>query len=191
MKAAREIRVGNIFKMNNKLYLVLKAEFHKSTAGRRASTSEMKFKLKELGSDNRTELTVDALDKIDHVILDKKECQFLYKIDDVYTFMNNETFEQFEMAEDDLGDTSKLLAADAILNILFYEDSPVSVDLPTTVNLKITYTEPGIRGDTSGKATKTATLESGMDIQVPLFCNIGDVLKIDTRTFEYVERASI
>ena len=75
------------------------------------------------------------------------------------------------------------------MDILFFEGQPVGVELPITVDMKITYTEPGLRGDTTGKVTKPATLESGLEIQVPIFCNIGDIVKIDTRTSEYVERA--
>ena len=188
MKIARDIRVGNVFRRGGNLFVVLKAEFHKSTSGRRASTSEMKFKLRDLMTKNRTDMTLDATEKVDFVMLDKVPSQFLYKSEQ-YNFMNQETFEQFEMDDFSLGDATNFLKADAVVDILFCEGQPVGVELPITVDMKITYTEPGLRGDTTGKVTKPATLESGLEIQVPIFCNIGDIVKIDTRTSEYVERA--
>ena len=189
MKLAREVRIGNVFKLKDTLYVVLKAEFHKSTAGRRASTSEMKMKLMDLTTKNRTDMTVDATSKVDVIILDRTPSQFLYKTDGQYFFMNQGTFEQFEINEASLGDAVHYLKEDGILDVMCYEESPVSVDLPHTMDMKITYTEPGLRGDTTGKATKPATLESGYELQVPLFCNIGDMIKVNTTSGEYMERA--
>lgn len=188
MKLAKNIREGNVFKFNDKVYLVLKAQFHKSTSGRRANSSEMKFKLKDLISKNKTDITITATDKLEYVRLEDRQSQFLYKDGDTFTFMDQNSFEQFTMKENDLENAINFLANDIVINVLFYENNPVSIDLPKTLNMTISYTEQGIKGDTTGKVTKPATLESGLEINVPLFCNIGDIIRVDTESKNYLER---
>lgn len=188
MKLAKDIREGNVFKFNGKLYLVLKAQFHKSTSGRRASSSEMKFKLKDLISKNKTDITITATDKLEYVRLENRQSQFLYRDGDNFTFMDQNSFEQFTMNESDLGNAIHFLINEIVIGVLFYESNPVGVNLPKTLNMKISYTEQGMKGDTTGKVTKPATLESGLEINVPLFCNLGDVVRVDTESKSYLER---
>ena len=116
--------------------------------------------------------------------------QFLYEIDGEYNFMDQETFEQIALRTEDLGDAVNFLEEEMIIQVLMYEGTPVGVELPNTVIREVTYTEPGLKGDTIGRATKPATIANGYSLQVPLFVVIGDKIKIDTRTGEYIERAN-
>jgi elongation factor P len=115
---------------------------------------------------------------------------FLYKDDSGYTFMDNENFEQITMDENAVGESKFYLVENLSVVILFYNDRPVSVDVPKAVNLKVTQTDPGIRGDTVTGGTKPATLETGLVVKVPLHINEGDLLRIDTQTGEYVSRVN-
>jgi elongation factor P len=114
--------------------------------------------------------------------------QFLYATDDAYTFMDTETFEQLTFEKGKLGGNADLLKEDMTVKILVYEHRPIDVELPNFIELKVTDTEPGFRGDTATGGTKLATVETGATIKVPLYLEMGTVIKIDTRTREYVER---
>jgi len=186
MKTAQEFSSGNIIKMGEDVFIIQKAAFSKS--GRNAAI--VKLKMKNLITGQVKEDVVKASDKFDDVRLDKNTMQFLYMSDDEYNFMDNETFEQIAFRADDLGDALNYLIEEMTLDILFYEGKPVGVEVPRTVERAVTYTEPGLRGDTTGKVTKPATIETGYELQVPLFVNIGDVIRIDTRTGEYMERVN-
>jgi elongation factor P len=187
MKIAKDLRTGNVIKYCNKIYSISKAELHKSTAGRRASTTEVKFKLRDILTGDVKNICVDATSKMDYIVLDKHNSQFLYK-DTSFHFMNIDNFEQFEVEESIIEDAKYFLKQDTVYEILFYENKPVSIELPKSIVLTIKYTEPGLKGDTTGKAMKNATLDSDLEIQVPLFCGIGDSIKVDTKSFEYIER---
>ena len=112
------------------------------------------------------------------------------KLNGEYNFMDQETFEQIALRAEDLGDAVNFLEEEMIIQVLMYEGTPVGVELPNTVIREVTYTEPGLKGDTIGRATKPATIANGYSLQVPLFVVIGDKIKIDTRTGEYIERAN-
>jgi elongation factor P len=114
--------------------------------------------------------------------------QYLYKQGEKFIFMDTETYEQLELTEEEIGEGAQWLKEQMNIDILFYKGRPVTVQLPITVNLKVTSSEPGIKGDRVSGASKLATLESGASIQVPLFVKEGDVIKVDTRTGEYLER---
>lgn len=150
----------------------------------------MKFKIKDLISGKVQEITVLTTDMMDDILLDRNQMQFLYEIDGEYNFMNQESFEQIVLTKDDLEDAVNYLIEEMVIQVLMYEGRPVGVELPTTVVREITYTEPGLKGDTIGRATKPATIETGYILQVPLFAQIGDKIRIDTRTGEYIERAN-
>src|ERR1041385_1454418 len=115
--------------------------------------------------------------------------QFLYR-DDRYHFMDLETYEQISLSEDELGDAREFLKENTEVEILFIEGSPVTMELPNFMELQIVKTEPGVRGDTASGGTKPAELETGAVVQVPLFLNVGDVVKVDTRTSEYLGRVA-
>jgi len=134
------------------------------------------------------ERTFRSGDKVDDVRIEKREMQFLYSETDAYHFMDLETYEQIAVPEATMGESGKLLLENGSAHILVAEGKTIGVELPNFVELKVTFTEPGVKGDTATGATKPATVETGAVVAVPLFVNQGDVLKIDTRTSEYVER---
>jgi elongation factor P len=145
--------------------------------------------LKSLVTGNVLEKTFRSGEKVDKPDLEEREMQYLYESDGEYHFMDNETYEQLFITEDQLGENKYYLQENVSVTVLFHNGKPLTVDVPIFVELKVTETEPGIKGDTASGATKPATLETGMTIQVPLFVNEDDILKIDTRTGKYIERA--
>lgn len=134
-------------------------------------------------------MTFRAGEKVERAIVETKQMQFMYSSGDEYYFMDTNDYEQISLSKDALGDAPNYLLENMVIGIQFFEGSPIGVDLPTTVNLKVVQTEPGFKGDTATGATKPAVLETGITVQVPLFVNQGDVVKIDTRTGEYLSRA--
>jgi elongation factor P len=184
MRTAQEYRNGNVLIMDGAPMVVLKSEYNKS--GRNAAV--VKFKLRNLLTGQNNETVVKAADKFDEVILEKKDVTFSYANGDTYAFMD-ENFEMIELHKDELDETSlTFLEENMQLTIKFYGQKPVSVELPNFVEAEIDYTEPGARGDTSGKVLKPAKLKNGFELQVPLFVEIGTRIRIDTRTGEYMER---
>ena len=189
MKQAMELRQGSTYRKDNVPYLILKADRHQSTSGKKARAAEMKFKTKDLISGKVQEITVLSTELMDDIILDRKQMQFLYAMDEEFFFMDQESFDQITLKNEDLGDAINFLVEEMVIQVLMYEGIPVGVELPNTVVREVTYTEPGLKGDTIGKATKPATISTNYTLQVPLFIKIGDKIKIDTRTGEYMERA--
>lgn len=120
--------------------------------------------------------------------LDERSMQYLYKEDDLYYFMDNENYEQIPLNTEQLGDTKKFLVENMVVKILLYQGAPIAVDLPMFVELKIVKTDPGLKGDTASGGSKPAELESGVTVKVPFHLNEGDVIKVDTRSSEYIER---
>ncbi len=190
MKMAQELRSGNTFTRGNVVFMILKTERHQSTSGRKARTAEVRIKIKDLISGKVTTENIDATEKMNDIILDKMVMQFLYADNEDYNFMDQNTFEQITLTKEDLEDATNYLKEEMIIDILAYEGRPVGVELPTMVDLKVTYTEPGLKGDTTGKAMKPATVETGLVVQVPLFIKMDEYIKIDTRTGEYSERTN-
>jgi elongation factor P len=126
-------------------------------------------------------------DKFTAADMEEQEYQFLYKSDQ-YHFMNTANYEQIELSEEAVGDAASFLTENLVVNMLLFQGRPIGINLPNFVELKVTQADPGIKGDTAAGATKPATLETGFVIQVPLFIEQGELLKIDTRTGSYVER---
>lgn len=122
--------------------------------------------------------------------LQEREMQYLYKDSGQYVFMDTNTYEQFYLTEDQLGESRLYLKEQVQVKVLFYKGQPIGVDLPNFVDLEVVDTEPGVRGDTATGGTKPAVLETGATVQVPLFINKGDIIKVDSRTGEYIERVS-
>ncbi len=185
MKEAQDLRAGNCVKVNNNLYIVLKALYNKGARG----ASSVKMKMKNLATGSASESVYRASDKFEDVILDRRQMQYLYGNDGFYTFMDQETFEQMDLTADDLGDALHYLKEQMVIDVIVYELKAVGIELPITVEAEITYTEPAVKGDTSGKVLKNAKIDTGYEIQVPLYCSIGDKIKIDTRTDEFISRA--
>jgi len=148
----------------------------------------VRTKLKNLLNGRVVDQTFRSGEKVKKPDLVEKEMQYLYKDGDSYCLMDNETYEQIMLSAEQVGDAVLYLKENMDLQVLFFNKQPVAVDLPNFVELEVSQTEPGVRGDTASGGTKPATLESGAVIQVPLFINEGDRLKVDTRTGTYIER---
>ena len=183
MKTAQEVRAGNVIMIGKDPMVVQKAEFNKS--GRNASV--VKMKLKNLLSGTGTETVYRADEKFDMVQLERKEVTYSYFQDPMYVFMDSE-YNQIEVERDNIGDSVHYLEDGLECELTLYDGKPISVELPTSVVREITYTEPAIRGDTSGKVLKPAKITGGHSVQVPLFVATGDRIEIDTRTGEYRRR---
>ncbi|CAE6505736.1 MAG TPA: elongation factor P [Nitrosomonas nitrosa] len=183
MKTAQELRVGNVFMVGSNPMVVLKTEFSKS--GRNSSVVKMKFK--NLLTESPSEAVYKADDKFDVVVLDKKEVTYSYFADPMYVFMDAE-YNQYEVEAETMGDALNFLEDGMACEVVFYNGKAISVELPNSVVREITYTEPAVKGDTTGKVLKPAKIGTGFELSVPLFCEIGDKIEIDTRTMEYRSR---
>ena len=186
MKTAQELRAGNVFMVGNDPMVVLKAEYSKS--GRNASVVKMKMKNLLTGSPSETVYRAD--DKFDTIQLDRKEVTYSYFADPMYVFMDTE-YNQYDIEKENLGDTLNYMVdgMEDVCEVTFYNDKAISIELPITIVREVEYTEPAVRGDTSGKVTKPAKLK-GTDytISVADFVKIGDKIEIDTRTGEFKRR---
>ena len=183
MKLAQEIRAGNVIMQGKDPMVVLKTEY--SRGGRGAATVRMK--MKNLLNGAGAELVFKADDKMDQIILDKKECTYSYFADPMYAFMDAE-YNQFEVEAENMGDAISYLQDAMPVEVVFYDGRAISVELPTSVVREIE-TEPAVKGDTSGKVLKPARIiGTGFEISVPLFVESGDKIEIDTRTHEYKKR---
>ena len=185
MISVNDLRPGNMVEFDGILFRVTSYQHVKP--GKGGGFVRLKLKNVELGT--VTDKTMDSWEKVPIPNVEEKEMQFLYKQGDKFVFMDTDTYEQMELTDDEVGEGAQWLKEEMTIQVLFFKEKPVSVQLPITVNLKIVSSEPGIKGDRVSGASKPATLESGATIQVPLFVNEGDVIKVDTRTGEYLERA--
>ncbi|MDO8438051.1 MAG: elongation factor P [Nitrosomonadaceae bacterium] len=186
MKTAMELRAGNVVMVGNDPMVVQKAEFTKS--GRNASV--VKMKLRNLLSDTTAESIYKADEKFDMVVLDRKDCTYSYFSDPLYVFMDNE-YNQFEIEADNMSDVMNYLidGMEDVCQVTFYDGKAISVELPNSVVREVEYTEPAVRGDTSGKIMKAARLKGNdFQVQVAAFVEIGDRIEIDTRTNEFKKR---
>ena len=186
MKTAMELRAGNVVMVGKDPMVVQKAEFSKS--GRNASV--VKMKMKNLLNGSGAENVYRADDKFEMVMLDRKECTYSYFADPLYVFMDSE-YNQYEVEGDNLGDALNYLDDGMPVEVVFYDGKAISVDMPTTVIREVEYTEPAVRGDTSGKVMKPARIKpTGFELPVAAFVDIGDMIEIDTRTNEFKRRAN-
>jgi elongation factor P len=183
MKIAQEIRAGNVIMQNGQPWVVLKTEY--SRGGRNAATVRMK--LKSLLNNQGTETVFKADDKMDQIVLEKKDCTYSYFADPMYVWMDSE-YNQYEVEADNMGEALNYLEEGMPAEVVFYEGRAISVELPTSLEREITWTEPAVKGDTSGKVLKPAKLATGFEIGVPIFVAQGDKVEIDTRTGEYRRR---
>lgn len=149
----------------------------------------MRTKLKNMKTGAIIDRTFRTDEKLQRAEVEERKVQFLYRTEDAYHFMDMESFDQFTLGEKQLGEASGFLKEELVISILFHRGEPAGVLLPTFVELKVVETEPGVRGDTVSGGSKPAKLETGAVIQVPLFINVGDLLRVDTRSGAYVERA--
>jgi len=184
MKTAQEIRIGNVIMIAGEPMVVLRTEFSKS--GRNSSVCKMK--LKNLLTDSGLETVYRADDKLDVITLDRKEATYSYYADPLYVFMDGD-YNQYEVEGENLGEALNYLEDGMPCEVVFYNEKAISVELPTSVVREVVYTEPAVKGDTSGKVLKPAKLATGFVVSVPLFVEQGDRIEIDTRTGEYRSRS--
>jgi elongation factor P len=170
--------------MDGDPYVVL--TYQHSKMGRGGAV--LRTKLRNLRTGAVVDITFKGSDKFEEAPLHRKACSFLYKEGDSFVFMDSTSFEQYTLSGEVVGDKSRFLKEGAELQILFYDESPVSIDLPIKMEFEISHTEPGVKGDTAQGGTKPATIETGASITVPLFVKIGDVVRINTVEGTYVER---
>ncbi len=184
MKIAQELRAGNVVMVDGTPMVVQKADFQKSGRG----ASVVKMKLKNLLTAGGTETVYRADDKFEDIILDRKDVTFSYFGDPMYVFIDAE-YNQYEIEADSLGNAINYVEQDMPCAVTFYDGRAISIELPNSLVREVEYTEPAVRGDTSGKVLKPARLKgSGFNIPVPAFVEIGDKIEIDTRTDEYRRR---
>ncbi len=182
LKTAQELRAGNVIMQGKDPMVVLRTEY--SRGGRGAAT--VRIKMKNLLNGAGAELVFKADDKMDQIVLDKKDCTYSYFADPMYAFMDAE-YNQFEVETENMGDALQYLEDNMAVEVVFYDGKAISVELPTSVVREV-ITEPAVKGDTSGKVMKPAKLVTGFEIAVPLFVENGDKVEIDTRTHEYRKR---
>ena len=185
MISGGELRKGITIELDSKLYQVIDYQHVKMKR-----TALARLKLRDIRNGHTIEQTFPTTEKFVRARLDYRNMQYLYNDGDLYYFMDEENFEQTSLDKSQLGDAANYLKDGMSLQISSYKDELVSVELPITVGLKVTETGPGFRGDTATAGTKPATLETGITIQVPLFINEGDIIKVDTRSGSYLERIS-
>jgi len=181
-----DIRKGLKVLLDGNPYNVVEFQFIKP--GKGAAFTRTRFK--NLLSGAVIERNIRSGEKLEPANVEERNMQFLYKDAGDMVFMDEKSFEQVQVSAAMIGESSDLMKDNLPCTVLFFNERPVDVSLPTFVVLEVTAAEPGVRGDTSGNVTKQATLETNATVAVPLFINIGDLLKIDTRTHEYVERVN-
>ena len=185
MKIAQELRSGNVIMVGKEPLVVLKAEYNKG--GRNSAT--MKMKMKNLLTGANMETVYKADEKFDQLMLEKRDVTYSYFADPMYVFMDAE-YNQYEIEKESLGDALNYLEEGMPGQVTFYEGRAISIEIPTSLVREIIYTEPAVRGDTSGKVLKPAKLSTGFEVPVPAFCETGDRIEIDTRTNEYRRRVA-
>jgi len=180
-----DFRVGTAFEMDGKLLTIVDIQHIKLARG----SAVIKAKLRDVQSGAIFEQSFRSGDKYKAARIEKSEATYLYSDNDLYYFMDSESYEQSALSRDQISDVLPYLKESNPVKILRYEETVIGVELPITVELEIVQTEPGHKGDTVSGATKPATLESGATVLVPLFVNQGDRIRVDTRTGNYLERA--
>ena len=185
MVVAGDFKNGVTFEMDGNVLQVL--EFQHVKPGKGAAF--VRTKLRNVLTGAVVEKTFNPTDKFENAYVERKDMQYLYSDGDLYYFMDMETYEQLPIGADKLSDNFKFVKENMMCKIISYKGNVFGVEPPMFVELEVTDTEPGFKGDTATGASKPATLETGAQIKVPLFINIGDMLRIDTRTGEYLERA--
>ncbi|MDO4743416.1 MAG: elongation factor P [bacterium] len=185
MISAGDFRNGVTFEMDGNVYQII--EFQHVKPGKGAAF--VRTKIRNVIAGAVVEKTFSPTEKFPTAFVERKEMEYSYSDGGLYYFMDQETYELVPVNESDLGDNFKFVKENMVCKILSYKGNVFGVEPPTFVELEVTQTEPGFKGDTATNATKPATLETGCEIRVPLFVNEGDVIRIDTRTGEYMERA--
>ena len=184
MISVNDFRTGQTILWNNGIWTVI--EFLHVKPGKGAAF--VRAKLKNLEKGNVIETTFRGGEKIPVANVEKREMQYLYKSGNTITFMDNQSYEQLEVSEAQVGEQVKYLKEQTNVLVIFFNEKIVGIDIPAHVELKVTETPPAYKGDTAAGSNKPATLETGAQVQVPFFVNIGDLVRIDTRNNQYIDR---
>ena len=186
MISTNDFRTGLTIELDGQVYMVL--EFMHVKPGK--GSAFVRSKLKNIETGATIEKTFRAGEKVPRAHLDKRKMQYLYTDGEAFYFMDEETFDQMALNTEQLGNAVNFLKENMVIDVLMYKGRTIGVELPNFVELEVVETEPGVKGDTATGATKGATLETGAKVQVPLFIEAGDIIRVDTRTGEYMERVS-
>jgi elongation factor P len=180
-----DLRRGMIVDLPEGLFQVIEFQHHKPGKGQ----AVVRTKVRNVRTGAVLDRTFNSDTKVNIARLDRREMQYLYREGDSFVFMDNETYDQSGLESKQLGDDVERFLVEGLTAIVaFHDGSPITIELPTTVDVRVTKTDPGLRGDRQSAGTKPATVETGTSVQVPLFVNEGDVVRVDTRTGEYVTR---
>ncbi|MFA0759457.1 MAG: hypothetical protein PVTTEEND_000918 [Candidatus Fervidibacter sp.] len=182
--STNDFRPGITVLIDGEIYMVLEAQHVKLGRG----GAHVRTRLKHLLSGNVLERNFRAGEEFEQAIVERRPYQFLYRQGDEFVFMDAETYDQVTLSAEQVGDVAQFLKDGTEVTLVFHEDQPLMVELPTAVELRVVETDPGVRGDTASGGSKPAKLETGAVIQVPLFINVGDLIRVDTRTGRYIER---
>ena len=185
MPAANDIRKGNVIKFNGEPHLVMETQ-HRTPGNLRAF---VQIKMRNLRYGKSLDQRFASTDTLEVMPTDKRQLEFSYADRDTFAFIDPESFEQIELSAETLGDVKNYLTAGGKVDILFVDDKPLTVEIPSTVALKVTESAEGIKGDTASNVQKPATLETGLVVQVPLFIKAGDMIKVSTADGTYLGRA--
>lgn len=185
MVTAGDFRNGVTFEMDGNVYSII--EFQHVKPGKGAAF--VRTKIRNVISGAVTEKTFNPNDKYPTAFIERKDMEYLYNDGDLYYFMDSETYEQLPISPNVLGDNFRFVKENMVCKVLSYKGNVFGIEPPNFVELQVTETEPGVKGDTATNVTKPATLETGAEIKVPIFINEGEMIRIDTRTGEYMERA--
>jgi elongation factor P len=186
MIQATQLKKGMCIKHENDLWRIVDAQ-HKTPGNLRGM---VQARIRNLKTGSISDHRFRSVDMVERAILDETEMEYLYRDGDMYHFMNNETFEQIALSEEVLGDAVPYLTPNIKLKIELYEGRPVGIEPPLTVEMKVVETEPAIKGSTVSNVGKPAKMETGLVVQVPAFINEGDVIRVDSATGSYIERAN-
>lgn len=185
MLSLNEIKIGSIIEVNGEPFVVVKADHHKMGRG----GAVLKTKLKNLINGNALERTFQGNDKVEKANTEKKKANFMYKDVDNANFMDNETYEQFTIEIDQVADKLAFIKEGTDVDVLYFDGKAVAIDPPIKVELLVTSAPPGVKGNSAGNVSKQVELETGETISAPMFINEGDLIRINTETGEYSERA--
>jgi elongation factor P len=186
MISTGDLKKGITIELEGTLYTIV--DFAHIKMGR--GSAQVRLKLRDVKAGHTIERTFQAGEKFARARLLRQSAQYLYADGDVHHFMNTETYDQMALNSDQLGDARQYLRENATCEVLLHGDQPIGVELPAAVELAVAQTDPWVRGDTAQGGTKPARLETGLAVHVPLFINTGDIIKVDTRSGQYLERVS-
>lgn len=184
MLSFNEIKTGKVLQVNSEPFLIIKTDHHKMGRG----GAVLKVKMKNLINGNVLERTYQGNDKAEEAKTETKKANFMYKDQNEAYFMDNKSFEQFSLSLENIGEKQFFLKEEIEVDVLYFNNNPMTITLPVKMDFKVTSSPPGVKGNSSGNVTKQIEIETGAKITAPLFINEGDIIKINTETGEYVER---